>query len=283
MDTTPRARAGSDCHEDRSKHQPEAIPVKSQHMIGNDGVRSGEEQGSEGVPTVAAFDFDGTITRGGSTVRFLVWVRGYFPVAFALLRNLPRLLYAMVAGGTAADRAKEALFNQLLRGLTVDQLQRAGVAFAEHHLRRQLRPEVVDRLDWHRRQGHHVVLVSASLEYYVEPAGAMLAVDGVLGTRLVVDGSGNLTGRIDGKNCRGAEKYARVVGWLRQNGLAGTGVQQPLLWAYGNSRGDLWLLNAADRAFDTGRLGRFGRLRHFPRLRTATRQRHGVPVARGSA
>ena len=82
------------------------------------------------------------------------------------------------------------------------------------------------------------MLVSASLEHYVLPAGELLGVDGVLATRLAVDAAGMVSGRFDGKNCRGAEKYARVVGWLRANGLAATGQSQAILWAYGNSRGD---------------------------------------------
>ena len=39
-----------------------------------------------------------------------------------------------------------------------------------------------------------------------------------------------------------------------------------MLWAYGNSRGDLRLLNAADHGVDAGKLGPLGRLRRFPRL-----------------
>jgi hypothetical protein len=42
------------------------------------------------------------------------------------------------------------------------------------------------------------------------------------------------------------------------------------LWAYGNSRGDLRLLEAADHGVDVGRLGHFGRLRRFPRLSEVT-------------
>ena len=38
------------------------------------------------------------------------------------------------------------------------------------------------------------------------------------------------------------------------------------LYAYGNSRGDLRLLQAADRPVDVSRLGRLGRLGRFPRL-----------------
>jgi hypothetical protein len=40
----------------------------------------------------------------------------------------------------------------------------------------------------------------------------------------------------------------------------------PLLWAYGNSAGDRQLLAGADVGVDVGRLGRFGKLRGFPRL-----------------
>jgi hypothetical protein len=53
---------------------------------------------------------------------------------------------------------------------------------------------------------------------------------------------------------------------MRARGLAGAGPAQPVLWAYGNSRGDAWLLNSADQGVDAGRLGRFGRLSHYPTI-----------------
>ena len=213
-------------------------------------------------PTVAAFDFDGTLTHGGSVIRFLVRVRGVVPVARALLSDLPRLAHAAIVGGTASDDAKEVLFARLLAGVQVAELDRIGAAFAEAHLRRRLRADTRERLEWHRKQGHHVVVVSASPECYVRPAAALLGADAALATRLAMGGD-LLTGRYEGKNCRGAEKYARLMGWIRSQGL---GAAHPVLWAYGNSRGDRRLLEAADHGVDAGRLGRFGRLRAFPRL-----------------
>jgi phosphatidylglycerophosphatase C len=220
---------------------------------------------------VAAFDFDGTVTRGGSVFPFLVAVRGVLPVATAVVQTLPMLARAALFGGTAADVAKQAIFSHVLAGVPVARVERVGAAFAEEHLRRRLRPRIVERLEWHQRQGHTVLLVSASPECYVRPAGEQLGVDGVLATRLE-SGGGLLTGRYEGKNCRGAEKYARVVSWLRTHGLAGNGGQQAVLWAYGNSRGDLRLLDAADHGIDAGQLGRFGRLRRFPALSTLAEQ-----------
>jgi hypothetical protein len=59
---------------------------------------------------------------------------------------------------------------------------------------------------------------------------------------------------------------------LRARGLLRNGGEQPELWAYGNSRGDLRLLNAADHGVDAGLLGPLGRLRRFPRLSEVIRQ-----------
>jgi phosphatidylglycerophosphatase C len=216
-------------------------------------------------PTVAAFDFDGTLMRGGSVFPFLVSVRGLLPVIAALLRVLPKLAHAAAVGGAAADRAKEALFGKLLAGQEEARVSRIGAAFGRQHLARRLRPEVRARLDWHRAQGHSVIVVSASPEFYVGPAGEQLAVDAILATRLASSG-GILTGRYDGKNCRGTEKYTRLVAWLRSSGLSGNGSAPAVLWAYGNSRGDLRLLDAADHGVDCGRLGRLGALRRFPSL-----------------
>lgn len=225
---------------------------------------AGHRDGAE-VPVVAAFDFDGTIARGGSELRFLLRLRGPLPVAAALVRLAPSLARGALLGGPSADAGKQALFMRLLAGLPAHRVAGTAADFAEDHLRRRLRPEVHDRIQWHRKQGHRVVIVSASPEYYVRVAGELLGTDGALATRLEV-GGGLLTGRFEGQNCRGAEKYARLAGWLRAEGLHGNGSPPPELWAYGNSRGDLRLLHAADHGVDAGRLGSVGRLRRFPRL-----------------
>jgi phosphatidylglycerophosphatase C len=221
--------------------------------------------------TVAAFDFDGTLTSGGSVYPFLVALRGAWPVWRTALGLAPKLLHAALVGGAAADRVKETLFTRLLGGLPVEVVDQRSIIFAERHLARHLRRDARVRLEWHQRQGHHVVIVSASPECYVRPAGALLGVDGVVATRLAVGGGGLLTGGYEGKNCRGAEKYARLVGHLRAHGLLG-GAHQPELWAYGNSRGDLRMLQAADHGVDAGLLGPLGRLRRFPRLADVNRE-----------
>ncbi len=212
------------------------------------------------MPGVAAFDFDGTLTDAGSVFGFLSALCGSWPVASAAIVLAPRLAHAALAGGTVADATKERLFQRVLAGVTVDRLDSVAAEFAPEHLAKHGRPAVRHRLDWHRLRGDRVVIVSASPETYIRIAGDLLGADGVVATRLESVG-GVLTGRYDGANCRGEEKVRRLAQWVEDSGAAGGP-----LWAYGNSRGDLRMLRAADVGVNVGRLGRFGRLSDFPDL-----------------
>lgn len=221
-----------------------------------------EGSAASSAAVVAAFDFDGTLTHGGSVVPFLVRVGGRRVVAGALVHALPALACSALLGGSWADRAKERLFERVLAGVPADHAAQAGAEFAADHVGRRLRPDARARLAWHRARGHRVVVVSASPDLYVTPAAALVGAEAALATRLEVSG-GALTGRYDGGNCRGARKYARVAEWMRAEGLERSAT---VLWAYGNSRGDRALLRAADHGVDAGLLGKLGRLRRYPRL-----------------
>jgi phosphatidylglycerophosphatase C len=232
-----------------------------------------------GDDVVAAFDFDGTLTRGGSVFQFLTAMCGRDAVVSASMSLLPKLARAAVFGGKSADVAKELLFERTLAGMRADEVAEKSVAFGVTHYQRRHRTKVRARLDWHLRQGHRVVIVSASPDYYVHPAVADLGVDGVIATRLEVDPNGRLTGHFAGGNCRGPQKLARLEKWMETSPRPapvgegahtvapyGADTGRPYLWAYGNSAGDLQMLRAADIGVDAGRLGRFGRLRKFRRL-----------------
>jgi phosphatidylglycerophosphatase C len=212
-------------------------------------------------PVVAAFDFDGTLTHGGSTWRYLVQVRGLGPVAAAAVMVFPRLVAAAVLGGRSTDRAKEALLHRTLAGVPGDEAAALAGDFGRAHYARRQRADVRARLEQHRRLGHRLVIVSASPELYVGAVAEDLAADAVIATRLAVGPDGRLTGRFEGRNCRGKQKIERLRQW--------TAAEAPgaLLWAYGNSAGDRRLLAGADVGVDVGRLGALGRLRSFRRLR----------------
>jgi phosphatidylglycerophosphatase C len=188
------------------------------------------------VRTVAAFDFDGTLAERDSFLPFLRRVCGARELAVALALATPHL--ARAAGGGDRDPVKSALVGRLLAGRRVDDLEPAVRAYAEHVVASCIRGDVLERVEWHRRGGHELVIVSASPELYLVPVGQLLGFDAVLATRLEVDAAGRFTGRLDGRNVRGPEKTARL--------RAHVGDGPVRLWAYGDSAGDRELLALAD-------------------------------------
>lgn len=211
---------------------------------------------------VAAFDLDGTLTEGGSVFLWLRHIAGSSRAFRAALRLIVPLIVGALRSGSSADHAKERLFATLLTGRDIDVVTTTSRAFALEHLASQGRAQTLARLSWHLDQAHDVVIVSASPQIYVDVVAEILKATGALGTRLSVDANGKLTGHYLGNNCRGSEKLRRLSEWIEQRHYPG----QPVIYAYGNSRGDLKLLRAANHPFDVGRLGRLGALRGLPRL-----------------
>lgn len=214
-------------------------------------------------PIVAAFDLDGTLLEGGSVFRWLRHVAGKGAVNRASMGLLLPLIIGGVRSGASADNAKERLFHELLAGRDLEELREDSEEFALAHLAAKGRAKLLARLAWHLAQGHDVVIVSASPQLYVDVIARELKVKGALGTRLAVDARGKLTGGYLGRNCRGSEKMRRLAEWIdEQHYLA-----DPVIYAYGNSRGDRRLLRGATHGYNVGRLGALGSLRHYSRLK----------------
>ena len=192
-------------------------------------------------PVVAAFDFDGTLTRHDTLFPFLLQVAGP-----ANLLNKITYLSPVLAGYALGlirnDIAKIKVLRRFLANMEMTTLQQHARLFAEQKLPTLLRPEAMQRLEWHKQQGHRCVLVSASLELYLRPWAAKAGFDDVLGSRLEEINGGRTSGKLLGENCFGPEKMRRLETLLgSRDGYT--------LYAYGDSRGDKELLSAADYPF----------------------------------
>jgi phosphatidylglycerophosphatase C len=203
--------------------------------------------------TVAAFDFDGTLTRHDTLIPFLNRLVGWPRISAALARDTGRLALFATGRGNR-DAAKERLLVRLLEGWPITDVvrvgERYGAAVAEHGIR----PRMRQQLQWHRDNRHEIVIVSASLDVYLEPAARALGADGLLCTRLEVDEDGLCTGRMLGGNCRGPAKAERLREYL--------GDADVTLWAYGNSRADEPMLALAQFPVRVGRRRKRGRRRN---------------------
>jgi phosphatidylglycerophosphatase C len=191
---------------------------------------------------LAAFDFDGTLTRRDTLVPFLVRSCGAAAFGRAVRRTAPLAIKART-GRLASelhhrDASKAALVHELYTGREASWLEHEGERYAAD-LDAKLRPEMRDQLRWHREAGHELVIVSASLGAYLRPFARAHGFDHVIAVELEAGTSGHLTGRLQGANVRGPEKARRLLEWL-------DGRTPTQMWAYGNSSGDAELLALAD-------------------------------------
>lgn len=199
------------------------------------------------TPVVAAFDVDRTLTVRDCVLPFLVrcgGVRGAAASVFGSPLSLLRMILRRDRDGLKAHFVRA-----FLGGMQVADAERLGAEFAAVIAQGWMRPDVAARLRWHQDQGHVVLLVSASLSPYLEPLGEILEVDAVLCTRLASE-NGRLTGELEGRNCRGAEKAARLNEWSRTAGIEGDAW---LTYSYGDSAGDAEMLAMSAEGLDVSR------------------------------
>lgn len=127
---------------------------------------------------VALFDLDGTLLAWDCQLLFRHYVvrrepwRAVFLPLFLLCAPCHRLL---------GDQALKRVFLAFLAGMKPAALAAHAQGFAAA-VRPTIYPELVERIEAHRRRGHLLVLASASPEFYVSELGKMLDFDLILGT-----------------------------------------------------------------------------------------------------
>jgi phosphatidylglycerophosphatase C len=189
--------------------------------------------------TVAAFDVDNTLTVRDCVVQFMRKVAGTGSLIASILRRpfvVMRLLLAK-----DRDGLKALFVSAAFTGRSVEEVSDIAAHFASGIAEKWMRIDVAQRLRWHQEQGHVVVLVSASLQPYLDVLGDLLEVDAVLCTQLHSQ-DGVYTGELLGSNCRGEEKVVRLHEWCAAANLPLDSVK----YAYGDSSGDRQMLASVD-------------------------------------
>ena len=182
-----------------------------------------------------AFDFDGTLTTRDTLIAFIRYACGTPRFLLGFLLHAP-LLVLMKLRLYSNGKAKQRLFSWFFRGMPIETFDALCQSFASTH-RHLLRPETVRLLQQALSEGSEVLVVSASIDNWVQPFFPAVT---VLGTQIeVIDG--RLTGRFLTPNCYGQEKVRRILA-LHPDRSAYR------LTAYGDSRGDRELLAFADEA-----------------------------------
>ena len=198
---------------------------------------------------VAAFDFDGTLTKGDTLLPFLACGLGWPKLLLGLLVCLPWLA-GFALGLVPNHVAKQKLLMVTLKGKSTAQLADWTGRWLAQSLPGQLPGWATPRLAEHQQAGHCCVMVSASPDIYLERVARQLGFDALLCTEMTVQ-SGHLTGSMKTPNCHGEQKVLRLTAWMTER--FGKGANGVTVYAYGDTAGDQPMLRMATHAFYRGK------------------------------
>jgi phosphatidylglycerophosphatase C len=184
------------------------------------------------VSVLVVFDLDGTITRRDSMMPFVFrWLAGRPRHWWRLPLAIPTLLQFALGRADRGD-LKGMLLHVTLGGMSRTSIDTWARGFVRELIATGLFPDALERIQFHRKAGHRLVLMSASVDCYVPMVGRELGFSETVCTQVRWLADGRLDGRLSAINCRGVEK-------LRQLRLLRERLRPDEVWAYGNSRADL--------------------------------------------
>ncbi len=179
---------------------------------------------------IAIFDLDGTITHRDTLFPLVLRQLSHRPLH---LLRLVRVLPAVVRFAFDRDRGalKQSLLRATLRGIARSTLEQTSRDFVSDTIARHCFHDALATIRRHREQGHHLVLMSASVDFYVPEFGRQLGFDQVISTGVAWQGD-LLDGTLTTPNRRGEEKANCLRALVAERNDHHT-------FAYGNSDSDL--------------------------------------------
>jgi phosphatidylglycerophosphatase C len=188
---------------------------------------------------LALFDFDGTITVKDTYTGFIRLVVG--PARKVIGGAILSPVILANRAGLMSDVTARPIVARVAFGGDVEaRARRIGEAYAADVLPGLTRPVALERIAWHRARGDRIVVVSASLDLYLDPWCRANSVE-VICTRLEAKG-GRLTGRCIDGDCSGDEKARRIRAQIDRS-------RYETVYAYGDTEEDRPMLEMADKRF----------------------------------
>ena len=188
---------------------------------------------------IAFFDFDGTLTSKDSLEDFIQYAVGRKKYFTGLLFLSPILILYKLKF-ISNSFAKEKLMTYFFKGWDADHFQKIAKKYSLEEIDKIIRPKAMKKIKWHQKEGHHIVIVSASFDDWLRPWCDINNLN-LISTSLEIKNN-KLTGKFSTMNCYGIEKVNRIKNVYKLN-------HYDYIYAYGDSRGDKELLSIADESF----------------------------------
>lgn len=188
---------------------------------------------------LALFDFDGTITKDDSLLKFIRFVVGDGRFVFGLVVLSP-ILVAYKLKLIPNYKAKQYMLSWFFKGMSKDAFLKVANEYSLVHIDKILRPKAIEKINWHKNQGHKVVVVSASIEFWLRPWCEKNGLE-LIATKLEIKDD-IVTGKLLSKNCYGVEKVNRIKEIYNLKDFE-------YIYSYGDSSGDKQMLELAHEKF----------------------------------
>lgn len=181
---------------------------------------------------IAFFDFDGTITKKDTLLEFIKYSVGSKNYFLGIFANLPMLLRFKLKL-LANDEAKQRLLTYFFGNWSEDKFKTTAYNYSKNEIDKIVKKSAIEKIDWHKKNGDKVVVVSASLESWLKPWCEKNNLD-LICTKMRFD-EGRVSGRFLGKNCHGQEKADKIKESFDLK-------KYDKIYAYGDSSGDKQML-----------------------------------------
>jgi len=197
---------------------------------------------NENSKKISIFDLDGTLTKSDTYLPYLV---GF------LKRNPKRWLKASILPFAAVmfylkihdnQWLKTIFLKVILGGETKDNILAWNKIFLDRLFTEGLREDIVTLLKKRQNAGDIILLSTASLDIYVPDIQNWFSINHLICTNTLWQDD-CLTGELDGNNCYGLEKLARVKSYMRKHNISGE------VSVYSDHASDWPIMNYADKAY----------------------------------
>lgn len=185
----------------------------------------------------AVFDFDGTITSRDTFIDIIYTSFGLPRFLKACILFLPDLL-RFVFKRRDDGKASEKVFCHFFRDMELTHYEFFCQKYASWRIDKFLILAAEERILWHKKQGHTLVIVSASMENWIAPWAQKKGFAKVIATKPEIK-RGRLTGNFEGAYCCGEEKIRRFEKCYPLR-------KEYVIHSYGNSIEDVPFLKYSD-------------------------------------
>ncbi len=190
---------------------------------------------------LALFDFDGTLCKKDSFTGFIFYALSKRHIVKQGLKILP-WIQAYYLNIYPANAMRVKIFNAMFKDLKASEIQDIAEEYA-YQVMGQLDVKIYQQLLAHQEQGDDIILVSASIDIYLEIICHLLNINLICTGTEIIDGK--YSGHYSTPDCSSEQKKIRI---LEQYNID----QYQKIYAYGNSEEDLDMLSLADFKYMVG-------------------------------